>query len=105
MLTIEGMLDTLSRLRRLPFDWDGCDSPKITEEAIESCKRVIQGFADEEYKITNKLLKIGEPIQVDFPTFLYPMTGGGLSFMWEGENFSRILIMPDGAIVHRTKGE
>lgn len=100
-MTPDMMRENLQRLRRLPNDWDGENSPKITEQAIESCKGIIQAFED---TTTDRLIKIGAP-SVDYPAFLYPMIGGGLSFMWEGDNFSRILIMPDGAIVHRTKGE
>lgn len=100
------MLEDLERLKRLPPDWDGEDSPKITEQAIEACKGIIQTFADLELSFSNRLLQIGESSEkllkdINYPSFLYPGTGGGLSFRWE--DGSTIVILPDGAVVHKDK--
>lgn len=94
MLTIEGMLDMLERLKRLPEDWDGENSPKITPDAINSCQRLIQEFKD----LEDRPIKIGQ-MPIEHPSFLYPYTGGGLSFRWEKDNFNRIIIKPDGSVV------
>lgn len=103
-MNIDQMLDILERLKRLPHDWDGENSPPITEEAILTCKKVIQDFADYVVTHNNGLIKIGTISSgIKFPAFLYPLKGGGLSFRWETDKFSKLLIMPDGAIVHRVE--
>jgi hypothetical protein len=100
MLTPEGMSEMLQRLTRLPMDWDGNNSPKITEEAIASCKSIIKEFENS----GTKLIKIGEP-PVKYPVFLYPAIGGGLSFWMDDFGTYIIKILPDGSIVNVVKEE
>jgi hypothetical protein len=98
MMNIDQMREMVSRLRRLPRDWDGENSPPITEQAIASCNRLIGEFED----LSNRPIRIGQP-PVEYPVFLYPALGGGISLWMDDFGKDIITILPDGAVIQVIK--
>jgi hypothetical protein len=75
-------LQSLSRLAKLPNNWDGYGSPPLTGDAIQAAHR---------------LLKALEKIPLPTPQ-VCPVTGGGLFFSWQSENRELDLeVRPDGS--------